>query len=143
MATFDFPIYKDDKVVKHEQDSILANFQPYYQIDNSVGQAAINKLKNDYQQHLRNILPSSDYLRHLEKKLTEVYSAGILTTDNLEQLRQDSTTAIMIINDKLAQQRNADKLFSVKCLCLPDECRYAALSPRPPASVLAQRIPPA
>lgn len=114
MATFDFPIYKDDKVVKHEQDSILANFQPYYQVDNSIGQAAINKLKNDYQHHLRDILPSSDYLRHLEKKLTEVYSAGILSTDNLEQLRQDSTAAIMIIDDKLAQQRNTDKLFSVK-----------------------------
>ena len=33
-------------MVKHEQDSILANFQPYYQVDNSIGQAAINKLKN-------------------------------------------------------------------------------------------------
>ena len=114
MATFDFPIYKDDKVVKHEQDSILANFQPYYQVDNSIGQAAINKLKNDYQHHLRNILPSSDYLRHIEKKLTEVYSAGILSTDNLEQLHQDSTAAIMIIDDKMAQHRTTDKLFSVK-----------------------------
>ena len=28
MATFDFPIYKADEVVKHEQDSILASFQP-------------------------------------------------------------------------------------------------------------------
>lgn len=29
MATFDFPIYKADEVVKREQDSILAAFQPY------------------------------------------------------------------------------------------------------------------
>jgi hypothetical protein len=28
MATFDFPIYKADEVVKREQDSILAAFQP-------------------------------------------------------------------------------------------------------------------
>ena len=32
MATFDFPIYKTAEEVKHEQDSILRNFQPYYML---------------------------------------------------------------------------------------------------------------
>ena len=36
MATFDFPIYKADEVVKREQDSILAAFQPYFQLDKSI-----------------------------------------------------------------------------------------------------------
>ncbi len=36
MATFDFPIYKDDAVVKREQDSLLAAFQPYFQLDKSI-----------------------------------------------------------------------------------------------------------
>ena len=40
MATFDFPIYKDDAVVKREQDSILAAFQPYYQLDKSIEKTA-------------------------------------------------------------------------------------------------------
>ena len=30
IATFDFPIYKEDAVVKREQDSLMAFFQPYY-----------------------------------------------------------------------------------------------------------------
>ena len=33
MATFDFPIYKDEAVVKREQDSLLASFQPYFAFD--------------------------------------------------------------------------------------------------------------
>ena len=37
MATFDFPIYKADEVVKREQDSILAAFQPYFQLDKQPG----------------------------------------------------------------------------------------------------------
>ena len=41
MATFDFPIYKDDQVVKKEQDSILAAFQPYFQLDKSTGKEAL------------------------------------------------------------------------------------------------------
>ena len=81
MATFDFPIYKDDAVVKREQDSILAAFQPYYQLDKSIEKTAISKLKADYQSHLRDIVPSSDYMRYLEKRLSEIYKAGILSTD--------------------------------------------------------------
>ena len=114
MATFDFPIYKDDAVVKREQDSILAAFQPYYQLDKSIEKTAISKLKADYQSHLRDIVPSSDYMRYLEKRLSEIYKAGILSTEGLDQLRQDSTTAIMVIDDKLANQRSTEQLFSVK-----------------------------
>ena len=46
MATFNFPIYKDDAVVKHEQDSILASFQPYYQLDKNVEKTVLSKLKS-------------------------------------------------------------------------------------------------
>ena len=114
MATFDFPIYKDDAVVKREQDSILAAFQPYYQLDKSIEKTAISKLKADYQSHLRDIVPSSDYMRYLEKRLSEIYKAGILSTEGLDQLQKDSTTAIMVIDDKLANQRSTEQLFSVK-----------------------------
>ena len=95
MATFDFPIYKDDQVVKREQDSILASFQPYFQLDKNTEKEVIKKLKNDYQTHLRDVLPSTDYIRHIEKILSEVYRAGILSTEELGQLHKDSTSAIM------------------------------------------------
>ena len=32
-ASFDFPIYKNDIQVQKEQDSILADYQPYFQIE--------------------------------------------------------------------------------------------------------------
>ena len=111
MATFDFPIYKDDAVVKREQDSILAAFQPYYQLDKSIEKTAISKLKADYQSHLRDIVPSSDYMRYLEKRLSEIYKAGILSTEGLDQLRQDSTTAIMVIDDNLPTNEALNNCF--------------------------------
>ena len=82
MATFDFPIYKDEDVVKREQDSIFANFQPYYLLDKAVESNALNRLKSDYQSRLKNILPTADYLRYIEKKLSEIYEAGILSVEN-------------------------------------------------------------
>ena len=114
MATFNFPIYKDDAVVKHEQDSMLASFQPYYQLDKNIEKNVLSKLKTDYQSHLRDIVPSSDYMRYLEKRLSEIYKAGILSTEERSKLQKDSTAVIMVIDDKLANQRGTEQLFSVK-----------------------------
>lgn len=114
MATFDFPIYKSDEVVKHEQDSILAHFQPYYQLDKSVAKEAIQKLKEDYQGRLKKRMPSYDYLKHLERKLNEIYRIGIVSTEELNRLHGDSTRAIMVIDEKMAYSQNIQSLYSVK-----------------------------
>ena len=42
--------------------------------------------------------PSTDYVRFLERKLSEVYRAGIVSTEELNQLHKDSTTAIMAVS---------------------------------------------
>lgn len=114
MATFDFPIYKEDQIVKREQDSIFANFQPYFRLDKSVEKSAINKLKADYQDHLKEIVPSSDYIRFLERKLAAVYRSGILSTEQLLKLHTDSIAAIMVVDDKMANTHGTHKLYSVK-----------------------------
>ncbi len=69
IATFDFPIYKEDAVVKREQDSLMAFFQPYYQLDKNIEKDAIAKLKENYHTNLKGILPSIDYLRYIERTL--------------------------------------------------------------------------
>lgn len=33
IAKFDFPIYKTDESIKHEQDSLLKQFLPYYTVN--------------------------------------------------------------------------------------------------------------
>ena len=78
IASFDFPIYKDDALVKREQDSLLASFQPYFQLNKEVEKEALTRLKDNYQSDLRSILPSTDYVRYIERKLKEIYGAGII-----------------------------------------------------------------
>ena len=114
MATFDFPIYKADEVVKREQDSILSSFQPYFQLDKEVEKKVLAKLKTDYQSHLRELLPSIDYVRFLERTLSEIYRAGIVSTEELDKLHKDSISSIMVINDKMASHQPTEKVYSVK-----------------------------
>lgn len=114
MATFDFPIYKDEAVVKKEQDSILASFQPYYRLNKTVEKDAVRKLKENYKKHLNQIVPSVGYLHHLEKTLKEIYAKGIASTEDISQIKKDSVTFIMVVEDKLANQQLADNVYSVK-----------------------------
>lgn len=114
IATFDFPIYKSDEVVKKEQDSLLAHFQPYYELNSSRSREAIRLLRQNYQRHLKDLLPSHEYLRHLERKIQEVYRNGIMSTDELTRLRKDSLSAIMMIQDKNANSQELSQVYSVK-----------------------------
>ncbi|MBP6065508.1 HDIG domain-containing metalloprotein [Bacteroides sp.] len=114
IAAFDFPIYKDNAVIKSEQDSLLASFQPYYQLQKETEMEMINHLKENYQSRLKSILPSADYLRYIERTLKEIYSAGIVSTEEMNLLQKDSSRSVMVIDDKLANPRTIQSLFTVK-----------------------------
>lgn len=114
MATFDFPIYKNDATVKREQDSLMKFFQPYFKLNKEVEKEAVNRLKEDYHSHLKGVLPSTDYIRYIEKELKDIYKAGIISTEEVKELRKDSTSTIMVIENKLANPRLTDGVFTVK-----------------------------
>lgn len=114
MANFDFPIYKDEAVVKRELDSLLASFQPYYHLNKKVEKEALSKLKEDYHSNLKGILPSTDYIRYIEKGLKEIYKAGVVSTEDMHHMNEDSTASIMVIENKLANPRVTDGVFTVK-----------------------------
>ena len=114
MATFDFPIYKDEAVVKREQDSLLASFQPYFELDKEVEKSALAKLKENYHAHLKGILPSTDYIRYIERGLKAIYQSGVVSTEEMRTLLHDSISSVMVIEDKLANQRTTDGIYTVK-----------------------------
>ena len=77
-ASFDFPIYKNDLQVQKEQDSILADYQPYFQIDKEAEKNVLSKLREDYNKTLRHSLPGTDYVRYIERTLKALYEDGII-----------------------------------------------------------------
>lgn len=114
IATFNFPIYKDNAIVQQEQDSLLRIFQPYYQFDKNIEKEALTKLKEDYNNHLKGILPSTDYVRHIERTLKNIYASGIISSEDAQQLDKDSTTYIRKIDDKLAKSEARADIYTVK-----------------------------
>lgn len=114
MAAFDFPIYKADAVIKRQQDSLLTTFQPYYQLQKKAEKEAIARFKASYQSRLKSILPSTDYMKQIERTLKEIYNAGIVSSEDAGKLHKDSTQVIMVVDDKLANPQATNSIFTVK-----------------------------
>ena len=100
--------------MNREQDSLLASFQPYYLLDKQVEKDAIAKLKENYHTNLKGILPSIDYLRYIERTLKKSIRQGIVSTENIQQLHKDSTSSVMVIDDKLANPQATENLYTVQ-----------------------------
>lgn len=113
-ASFDFPIYKNDAQVQKEQDSVLATYQPYFQIDKDVEKRMAEKLKEDYMKTLRNSMPSTDYVRHIDRTLKTLYQEGIIAGNDLKRLEEDSITAIRVVEQNTATSRSLSQLYTVK-----------------------------
>jgi hypothetical protein len=48
IADFDFPVYKSEELLQYEQDSILANYEPYYEYNSNVEKTQIAKFIDAY-----------------------------------------------------------------------------------------------
>lgn len=114
IATFDFPIYKADEIIKHEQDSMLAHFQPYYRLDKQVAKNAVQKLQGNYQTKLKDVLPSPAYVSHISRVLEDVFAAGVIPSEDRARLTSDSVSAIMVVNDNVATSRDLSRVYTIK-----------------------------
>lgn len=113
-ASFDFPIYKNDIQVQKEQDSILADYQPYFQIDKEAEKNVLFKLREDYNKTLRHSLPGTDYVRYIERTLKALYEDGIIAGNDLKRMEEDSIIAIRLVDKNVATSRFIDQLYTVK-----------------------------
>ncbi|MCD7926700.1 MAG: HDIG domain-containing protein [Bacteroides sp.] len=113
-ASFDFPIYKNDVQVQKEQDSIMAEYQPYFQIDKEIEKNILARLREDYNKTLRHSLPGTDYIRYIERTLKSMYENGIMAGNDLARMEEDSIVAIRLVDKNVATSRFVDQLYTVK-----------------------------
>lgn len=113
-ASFDFPIHKSEQQIQKEQDSLLVLYQPYFDVDKNVEKNMLLKLREDYNQHLKHSLPSSDYIRHIERTLKHIYEKGILSVQDAQLLSEDSIQTILLVDKNVATSQPVDRLYSVK-----------------------------
>ncbi len=113
-ASFDFPIYKSDAEVKVEQDSVMHHYHPYFQLSTKTCENVIRSLRRDYNKQLRSIIPDPSYLYHIERTLTALYNRGIVSVEDLANLRKDSILSIQVVTDNVSSLQSISEIRSTK-----------------------------
>ncbi|WP_036880974.1 HD family phosphohydrolase [Xylanibacter oryzae] len=110
IAKYDFPVYKSEKTIKAEKDSMLAQYEPYFNLDRSVENKEISKFINDYKGGI-NGLPKS-FIYTIADRLHRLYQQGIIETPLYSDIYKDSTRMIRIVSGKQAINIQINCLYS-------------------------------
>ena len=110
IAKFDFPIYKTDEAIKHEQDSLLKHFQPYYSLHPLIEKKQVERFLHDYEQGI-NGLPK-EYVGIVARQMQEIYQMGIINTNEYNNIFKDSTSMIRFVSGKNAKSLKVSSFYS-------------------------------
>lgn len=110
IAKFDFPIYKTAEAIKHEQDSLLKHFQPYYSLNPLIEKKQVERFLHDYEQGI-NGLPK-EYVGIVAKQMQEIYQMGIINTNEYNNIFKDSTSMIRFVSGKNAKSLKVSSFYS-------------------------------
>lgn len=111
-APFDFPIYKSDTAIKHERDSMMSHYEPYYNYDPSVCNRMVRKFVSDYSDGIPGL--SADYISIIANRLRRVYEAGIVNSTEYDKIFSDTTRSVRIVDGKNAVSVRVTSLYSTK-----------------------------
>lgn len=110
IAKFDFPVYKTDETVKREKDSLLRQFKPYYDFNVQIGQAAVQRFRNNFKNGIQGLPP--EYVELIADRLEHLYMAGIVNTPEYNNIARDSTNEIRVIRGREVESTTISCIFS-------------------------------
>lgn len=110
IAKFDFPIYKTDEAIKQERDSLLRNFEPYFNFKENMENAQMTRFFEDFTGGLPG-MPAT-YTNIVADKLHQLYKSGIMGATEFSSIAQDTTKMIRVIDGKTAYSVRISRVLS-------------------------------
>jgi len=134
IAPFDFPVYKTQKQISSERDSILDDFKPYFTYDSTVYKMQKDIFRRSYHEKSdkflnrdtssnvllyseaarKNFKDASDaYYQEMQAVLENIYSSGIIQPSELD-VNLESDARIVILEDNVAHEYSYERVFNQK-----------------------------
>lgn len=110
IAKFDFPIYKTDEAIKQERDSLLRNFEPYFNFKENMESAQMTRFFEDFTGGLPG-MPAT-YTNIVADKLHQLYKSGIMGATEFSSIAQDTNKMIRVIDGKTAYSVRISRVLS-------------------------------
>lgn len=111
-APFDFAVMKSDEVIKHERDSALKHYEPYYRYQEDTERKMVKKFTADYADGITGV--PDDYISIISNRLHSLYQQGIMESKEYEELRADTTAMISIVSKNQASSVSILEVYSAK-----------------------------
>lgn len=93
-AEKDFPIYKSEKQLQQEQEEVLRQYTPYFNINTAIGETQKEQILG-----LQQITYKSQAVNnYLAKQLDLLYEQGIFSSADYEKLQKEGYTRVTIVN---------------------------------------------
>ncbi len=112
-APFDFPIYKDEKLIKQEQDSILREFRPIFINDTAVGAKMVREFRDALSAY-KDLPIDVSHRVALTNALNETYKDGIISSESYASLKRGEINGIRILENNIAKNKDTEHLRSPK-----------------------------
>ena len=110
IAKYDFPVYKTEEALAQERDSLLRQFQPYYDYNSTIEVEEIAKLRQDLRNN--NVSLPGGFEEHIIDRLHRFYQSGIMGTPTYNRIHADTTNQVRIVFGKDAESVNINSIFS-------------------------------
>ena len=110
IAKYDFPVYKTEEALAQERDSLLRQFQPYYDYNSTIEVEEIAKLRQDLRNN--NVSLTAGFEEHIIDRLHRFYQSGIMETPTYNRIHADTTNQVRIVFGKDAESVNIKSIFS-------------------------------
>lgn len=110
IAKYDFPVYKTEEALAQERDSLLRQFQPYYDYNSIIEAEEIAKLRQDLRNN--NVSLPAGFEEYIIDRLHRFYQSGIMETPTYNRIHADTTNQVRIVFGKDAESVNINSIFS-------------------------------
>lgn len=111
-APFDFPIYKSKETVKRERDSLMREYQPYYNYNSEIEGKQVRKFVSDFSDGIPGL--TDDFISIIANRLHSIYRRGIISSAAYSKLGGDTLKTIRVVNGKNAVAVSLASIYSEK-----------------------------
>ena len=111
-APFDFAVLKSDDVIKHERDSVMREYEPYYSFHEEMENQMVRKFTTDFADGIPDV--PNDYISIISNRLHSLYRQGIMELKEYEELSSDTSSMIRVVSNKEATSVSIMEVYSAK-----------------------------
>ncbi len=133
IAEYDFPIYKSQQQFEIEKNSILLQFYPYYNYNNEIGNANIDKFTVEFKLIVdesvieyketsslsdRKIKRIEDtfieYGKYVKGIINKIYISGIINISDFSDKLDTTVQKIVVLKDKIGDEFDLSEIYTQK-----------------------------